>query len=568
MGSSEAIRAVLISDFNVTNLAGYLNNDESLPAVRAMAAPFGMVRQSLLNSDLEIWREKHDFGVVWTTPEAVSSGFHAVVNHEDASLGQILREVDDYAQGLSRLIGRVRFVLVPTWVSPLHNRGLGLLDLKPETGITNAIMHMNMRLIDTCAQWPEIHFLNTGRWISEIGHGSFDPKLWYMAKIAFANEILRQAVTDIKSALTAIVGGARKLVILDLDNTLWGGIVGDDGWENLVLGGHNPVGEAYLDFQKSLKALTRRGILLAIVSKNEEDIALEAIRCHPEMALREDDFVGWRINWRDKAENIQNLITDLNLGFQSTIFIDDSPVERARVRETLPEVFVPDWPAESFRFKSALLSLPYLDVTSVSGEDRGRTSLYISERKRSRSRAVVDSIEDWFRSLDLRVQAEPLNSANLQRAAQLLNKTNQMNLSTRRMTEAELIQWSKGPSNMFWTFRVADKYGDYGITGLLGMEFPGEEARIVDYVLSCRVMGRKVEETLLYVAISRAKARGHRTVIAKYLPTKKNIPCLRFLSNSGLQLDGASGTFWWSLEREYEIPESVNLTLQGEDVGE
>lgn len=558
---SKAVRGILISDFNIENLAGYLRNDDNLPPVAATAAPFGQVAQALLGSGLEVWEDEFDFAVVWTSPGAVIERFQSVLNHEDASLDQIMEEVDDYATQLSKLLDRVRFVFVPLWVTPAFDRGFGLLDLKTGHGITNTLMRMNVRLMDACAQWPNIHFLNTNRWVASVGPHAFHPKLWYMAKIAFANEVFQEAALDIKSALTAVVGGAKKLIILDLDNTLWGGIVGDAGWENLVLGGHNPVGEGYADFQRALKALTRRGILLAIVSKNEEDIALEAISSHPEMVLKEDDFVGWKINWLDKAANIQELVTELNLGMQSVVFIDDSPVERARVRDSLPEVFVPEWPAESMFYKSALLSLPFLDATSVSSEDIDRTRQYISERKRKTSQEKVGSLDEWLMGLGLRVEAGLLAPANLQRAAQLLNKTNQMNLSTRRLTEEELTSWAKEAGHAFWTFRVSDKFGDYGLTGLLGVEVDGERARIVDYVLSCRVMARRIEETLLHVAINHARSRGVRSLVAHYLPTKKNKPCFSFFKGSGMDFDEETKTFTWSAEKEYPLPEPVHLEL-------
>jgi HAD superfamily phosphatase (TIGR01681 family) len=198
-----------------------------------------------------------------------------------------------------------------------------------------------------------------------------------------------------------ITGGARKLVILDLDDTLWGGVVGDIGWSNLRLGGHDPVGEAYRDFQLALKALTRRGILLAVASKNEERTALEAITSQPEMVLSLDDFAGWRINWNDKVQNIIALASDLNLGLEAAVFIDDNPAERARVREALPSLLVPEWPKSPLNYVAALGALDCFDAPFVSAEDRQRTAMYVSERKRKQLQDDVPSLETWLSILEL-----------------------------------------------------------------------------------------------------------------------------------------------------------------------
>ena len=188
-----------------------------------------------------------------------------------------------------------------------------------------------------------------------------------------------------KAALRAVRGQSRKVVICDLDDTLWGGIVGDAGWENLRLGGHDPVGEAFADFQRELKALTRRGIILAMVSKNTEAVALEAIEKHPEMQLRKDDFAAWRINWDDKAQNIADLMEELNLGLDSAVFLDDNPVERARISEALPEVLVPNLPRDKMLFASTLRKLNCFDSATVSSEDRKRAAFYNAERDRRTS---------------------------------------------------------------------------------------------------------------------------------------------------------------------------------------
>jgi FkbH-like protein len=305
--------------------------------------------------------------------------------------------------------------------------------------------------------------------------------------------------------------------------------------------------------------MKNRGILLAIASKNEEQVALEAIRKHPEMVLKLEDFAGWRINWQDKAQNVLDLMTELNLGPQSTLFIDDNPAERARVKESLPEVLVPDWPEDPLFYPAALLSLRCFEMPSLSQEDLVRTSMYLSENKRQALKQTVSSLEDWLTRLAIRVQVEELHPANLQRATQLLNKTNQMNLSTRRMSEAELMAWAEDKHHRLWTMRVSDKFGDAGLTGIISLEIQDPNAQIVDFILSCRVMGRKIEEAMLATAIQHAAALGVEEVYARYIPTAKNKPCLDFFKSLAPRFQQQGERFIRDGKKPFPVPGHITL---------
>jgi FkbH-like protein len=557
----QSLRGVLLSDFNADNCAALLNSSPEMPAVSVQAAPFGQVVQLLGDASASCWNPRPDFAVVWTRPEAVLPSFGALMEYRPVALDDLLQEVDAYAARLAVLQERARFALIPTWVLPTVQRGYGVLDMRTGLGLANTLQRLNLRLAEALDRSSNLYLLDARRWVESAGRQAFVPKLWYMGKIPFGLEVFKGAVRDVQAALLALSGGARKLLLLDLDDTLWGGIVGDLGWESVALGGHDPEGEAFVDFQQALKALTNRGILLGVVSKNTEAVALEAIASHPEMVLRQTDFAGWRINWGDKAQNIVDLAAELNLGLQSVVFIDDNPVERDRIRVTLPEVLVPDWPSDKTLYKQTLLSLTCFDVPSLNQEDRERAQMYATERERTATRLGTESLDDWLTSLELRVRVEPLDETRLPRAAQLLNKTNQMNLSTRRLSESELSEWARQPGNAFWTIRVADRFGDAGLTGLLGLSVEGNALRIVDYVLSCRVMGRKVEEAMAAVAVRFGRRQGVTEVVADYQPTAKNSPCLEFWRRSGFDSNG-SDRFCWNASKEYPVPGV--LTLEGE----
>lgn len=556
--SSSPCRGVIISDFNAGNLAGCLKSSADLPSVETTVVPFGQTIPALLERHADWWEGHPDFTVVWTQPQSVIEGFGSVLRHQSVSLDRVLAQVDEYAALLRNLTDRTRLVLVPAWVVPTHYRNFGLLDLKAG-GMADTLMRMNLRLAENLEQSPQLHLLNAHRWIESAGKRAFNPKLWYMGKIPFGNEIFLEAAKEIKAALRGVQGQSRKLVIVDLDDTLWGGIVGDVGWENLTLGGHHYLGEAYVDFQRALKNLTHRGILLGIVSKNEEATALEAIQRHPEMVLRPDDFAGWRINWQDKAENVVELTRSLNLGLQSVVFIDDNPAERARVREALPEVLVPEWPDDKCLFESALHSLLCFNPPAITEEDRRRIEMYRSEQQLEGLKRQMVSLDEWLKSLEVRVTVEPLNETNLQRTVQLLNKTNQMNLTTRRMTDVEFLKWALDPARRVWVFRVSDKFGDSGITGIASLEVRDGTGTIVDFVLSCRVMGRNVEEAMIHSITKHASSIGLESVSARFIPTGKNKPCLEFWRRSGFKPDQSEERFWWWLDTAYPRPDAVAI---------
>ncbi len=557
-------RCLILSDFNVGVLRGLLANDAAAPAVEATSGPYGQVTEPLVDAGHPAWAAEPDVALVWTRPQAVSEAFARLLASGDAAPDRLVADVDRFCALVSAAKGRARNVFVPTWTQPPHQRGLGPIDLTHPRGVGRALAAMNARLVENLSGVPGVFVLDAQRWMSTAGAAAYSDRMWHLAKVPFSNAVFGEAVADVKAALLGIAGKARKLVILDLDDTLWGGIVGDVGWEHLRLGGHDAIGEAFVEFQRALKGLQARGIVLGIVSKNEESVALEAIRRHPDMVLRLDDFAGWRINWSDKARNLLELVEELNLGLQSVVFIDDNPVERDRVRQSFPEVLVPDWPEDKMLYGQALARLRCFDVPSISEEDRTRASMYAADRQRRDLARELGSVDDWLAGLGIRISAERLSSANLSRAAQLFNKTNQMNLSTRRLTGEELWAWSQAPGHALWTLRVSDKFGDAGLVGIVSVAADGAAAQVVDFILSCRVFGRRVEEAMLHVAIRHARAAGARSVAAQYLATPKNKPTLSFLQRSGLAA-GPGDRFSWAEDRDYPAPQLVSVELAEPD---
>jgi FkbH-like protein len=526
-------RALLLADFTINELAEHLATvDFDGLTVDAEVGPFDQVVPAFMALSPSS-TSRPDVALLWTRPDAVSPSFRDLLLGGAPALDAIFAEVDAFAAVLKAHASGARFVLVPSWVLPASQRGYGLLELR-EGRATNVLARMNLRLAEAVAQLPSTFVLDAQRWIAMATDGGVEPKLWHAGKVAFTSEVLVEAAQDVRAALRALLGMSRKLVVVDLDDTMWGGIVGDVGWENLRLGGHDPHGEAFVQFQRQLIALTRRGIALAVVSKNEETTALDAMRSHPEMLVRPEMLAAYRINWRDKAQNIVEIAQELNLGLQSVVFIDDNPIERGRVREALPEVYVPDWPVDPTYSPRALDTLRCFESAHITSEDVERNAMYATERERTSLRNSVSSFDDWLATLALRVRFERIGASNISRAAQLLNKTNQMNLRTRRMSEGEFLAWSSTDGHEAWAVHVSDRFGAAGLTGLLGLERDGERVHVADYVLSCRVMGRRVEETMIWAAKRRASALGANELVVHPLATAKNKPCLDFFERAGL----------------------------------
>jgi FkbH-like protein len=297
------------------------------------------------------------------------------------------------------------------------------------------------------------------------------------------------------------------------------------------------LGECFCAFQKTLKGFASRGILLAICSKNDEKVALSVIEEHPAMVLRKSDFVAWRINWNHKAENLVALADELNLGLDSFVFLDDSPQERDQVRQLLPQVLTPDLPQSPSDYAPFLSSLNCFETSSIGKEDFERTQMYRAERDRKEAMDLSGDVQGWLSSLQIEVKAAQLRRDSLPRAAQLLNKTNQFNLKLRRLDEKSFWDWAEDPRHSIYTFNVSDRFGDFGLVGLSSFSLNDGEAQITDFVMSCRVMGKKVEEALLGYTVECAKASGASRVIASPVDGPRNEPARTFFAAKGASDD-------------------------------
>jgi len=341
-------------------------------------------------------------------------------------------------------------------------------------------------------------------------------------------------------------GRVCKAIAVDLDNTLWGGVVGEDGPAGIRIGVDYP-GSAYLSLQRGLKALSRRGILLAVCSKNNHDEAFAILQDHPEMLLRPSDFAAMRINWDDKAVSLRAIASELNIGLDTVALLDDNPVERDWVRSQLPEVHVLDLPDDPVQYVDAIRRSPLFERVHLSDEDRTRTEQYRQQQARAAGSAqAVDSVDAFLRSLGMRATLDDLAPATLGRAAQLTQKTNQFNVTTKRYSEEQLARLAAQPGAIVRTVRVSDRYGDSGIVGLVIARVQEDRCQIDTLLLSCRVIGRQIETVILADIARQARERGARGLGARFVPTDKNQPAADVFARHGFVRmgDSTEGTIW------------------------
>jgi len=326
--------------------------------------------------------------------------------------------------------------------------------------------------------------------------------------------------------LAAIRGNSKKCLVLDLDNTLWGGVIGDDGLDGIVLGQGNGAGEAYQSFQMYTRELRQRGVILAVCSKNEAATARLPFEKHPEMVLKLDDISCFVANWQDKATNVRRIASELNIGLDSLVFVDDNPAERELIRQSIPEVAVLELPEDPAAFTAALSDSGYFEAIRLTPDDRLRTEQYVANAKRTQLADQMTNLDDFLKSLQMTVEAGPFDETSLPRVAQLINKSKQYNLTTRRYTEAQVRLMLQSPDLLTLQARLQDRFGDNGLISVIiarQITESQQPAMVIDtWLMSCRVLGRQVEQQLLNVLVGLARARGAVYLRGDYIPTAKN----------------------------------------------
>ena len=371
----------LISDFNLDTFYNFLSKKVNTKKYKIQKPNYGLFHEKCF--ELIKKKEKNHIIFIWSRAEGVINNFNKLVINERVKLNNLYQEVTQYTDILKQLSKKCDYLVNISWILPKNERGKYLNDYVDEYGLTNNINKMNTKIAKEMKLVPNFKFINFDFWMKQED-SSFNPKLWYAAKVPFSQKLFEVAADELNKIIDTFDGKDKKLIVLDLDNTLWGGVLGDLGWNKINIGGHNINGEAFRDFQTKLKGLKNLGIQLAICSKNDEKNALNAIEKNPNMILKKSDFAAWRINWDDKAKNINEIISELNLTNEATIFIDDNIAERQRVKESLKGIMVPNWPQDPSNYVKTLQSLRCFNLQQFTYEDKNRTKFYHEEKTRKK----------------------------------------------------------------------------------------------------------------------------------------------------------------------------------------
>jgi FkbH-like protein len=556
----EATRATVLSTFNVELLppflADALERVGQAPQAISVGA-FGQLAQQLLPPDSSLYRDVPDVVVlVLAVEDLLEPLFKSVPSQlsTDDAAALVAARVEELrgwlGLALERLPATTFYVgLIGPVAAPLEHV---LEPLAPERGQV-FVQRLHEDVLALSGLSGRVVALDWEWRIRELaGTSVYDPRLWYVARMRLSPGGLAVLAELVARYAAAMHGATCKVAAIDLDGVLWGGVVGEAGLRGIELGDEG-VGLAFQDFQRELLRLRDIGILLALCSKNNPQDASEVFERHPAMLMRREHFSAERINWHDKATNLRELAAELGLGLDSFVFLDDSPIERDWVRRALPEVIVPELPEDPAERPALLRSMLAFARMALTEADRGRASAYHAERDRRAFSASASSFPEFLESLEQQATIEPVSDASLARAAQLCQRTNQFNLTTRRYDAAELERMLAEDDVELYTLAVSDRFGDSGITGLAILRLAGDEAEIDTFLMSCRILGRGLEDALLAFVAERADARGARLLTGRYEPTAKNAQAADFYAARDFK-PAASGSFCLELTSGRPLP--------------
>jgi FkbH-like protein len=543
----QTVRLSILGSFTTKQLAAFIDLFLFAAGVEALTyeGEYGVFRQEILDAQSGLhsfapqvlflattWRDlarRPDFAS--DAPEVLR-----VVEAEYAEWAALWQKAH---QDLGCQIIQNNFTL-PPW------RTFGNHEARQAGSPARYIAQVNQTMANAAPPYVTIHDVDylaslAGRWRWD------DPRFYHNAKLPCDPESLVDYAHSVASIVAAQLGLAKKCLVLDLDNTLWGGVIGDDGLGGIRLGQGDPAGEAFLEFQKYVQSLRRRGVLLAVCSKNEHATAWEAFNKHPEMVLRQGDFSCFMANWNDKAANLRAIAQQLNIGLDSLVFIDDNPAERAIVRQLAPDVAVPELPDDVTGYVRAIEQHRYFQVLFVGAEDFQRTAFYQADQARREVQSSAPDIETFLRSLEMKARIGPINAATLERSVQLIHRSNQFNLTTRRRSVAEVARLMEDGAWVTRTVSLADRFGDNGLISVLLACVRNDALEIDTWLMSCRVLKRGVEQFLLNHLCSLARQCALTVVRGEYIPTAKNSLVRDHYAALGFTRVGESGdgqTYW------------------------
>jgi FkbH-like protein len=516
-------------------------------------APYGSIEQEIWNPESGLARFRPD--IVMVLMHWRDLRLEAVTQNEQVWVSQFLEERKASWQ---RLSDSFPCHIIQSSFDHPASEAYGQLSSVLPGGRARVIDLLNLRLREEAP--ANVSILNLAAAQREVGTTQWEDELaWTRYRQHPATEALPSLARACMSHVRSVLGLSRKVLVTDLDNTLWKGVIGEDGLDGIGVGPGSPDGEAHLNLQRYMLDLKRRGILLAVCSKNNfEDAQLPFLQ-HPHMALRLEDFAAFRANWEDKASNLRAMARDLSLGLDSFVFLDDNPLEREWVRSQLPEVAVVELGSSPFQYLRQLDRGRYFEALSQSGEDLARADQYRVEAQRNSLRVASASLDEFLRKLDLTASVEPITARNLARVTQLVNKTNQFNVTTRRYTDAQVRALAEDPQGWAAAFQMSDRMGSYGLIGVLCCRPAdgGGTWEIDTWLMSCRTLGRQMEKFMFDRLVEAAIERAVVRIVGVYRPSAKNGLVKNLYDQMGFRRSDEDGD---EVRYEFDVPAASVIT--------
>jgi FkbH-like protein len=504
-------------------------------------------REDVLFENPDLWNFKPEIVLIHSTWRNVSEFPELLASEADVEQ-HVRHEMSRFESIWEKIHSKLGALIIQNNFDLPNLRPIGNLEASQSFGRVNFLMRLNAEF----ANYARTHsrfLMNDILYLSaQVGLANwFKPSYWYNFHMALSPTATIAFAHNVAGIVKSVYGRSKKCLVLDLDNTLWGGVIGDDGVQNLILGRDHAMGEAFLDFQRYVQNLQRRGVILAVCSKNDEANAKEGFT-HPDSILKLEDFSVFKANWDAKPGNIRQIAAELNIGLDSIVFVDDNPAERALVADQLPEVAVPEVGSDVSRFAEVLEHERYFEVDKLVQDDINRAAFYNSNAQRSTFQAGFQDYGEFLASLEMTAEIGPFTPVYQDRITQLINKTNQFNLTTRRYTIAEVESMSQDAEFITLWGRLVDRFGDNGLVSVLIGRVLDGSVEIDIWLMSCRVLNREMELAMFDALVEQCQARCIREIVGVYIPTKKNGMVANHYAGLGFTRVGetADGQARWS----------------------
>lgn len=497
-------------------------------------ADYNQIDAQVMDYESELYKHNPDSILIYMATEKLYENFCQIDIQDRSNFAEnIISKIQSYWMSIN---SKIRTNILQFNFLEIDDRIFGNYSNKVSSSFTYQIRKLNYLIMELVENTKNAFLVDLSSIQNTYGREYiFDEKLYYIAKMPLSTNILPEVAKQVIDIIKSLNGKFKKCVVLDLDNTLWGGVIGDDGLKSIQIG-ELGLGHAFSEFQMWLKELKNRGIVLAVCSKNNEDIAKEPFEKHPEMILRLEDISMFVANWEDKATNIRQIQKTINIGMDSIVFIDDNPFERNLVRELIPDITVPELPEDPALYLSYIKSLNLFETTSYSENDKDRTKQYQAEVGRTCLQDSFENYEDYLKSLEMEAKFHEFDEFEIPRISQLTQRSNQFNLRTIRYTEAQIEEISKNNMYITLSFSLKDKFGDYGLISVVIMEKQDKDTLFLNtWLMSCRVLKRGMEEFIINTVIKTAKEKGFSKVIGQYIKTPKNAMVEKIYSNLGFK---------------------------------